>query len=398
MILTTMVFASQDGMSRHLGAHYSVITVVMIRYWFFAAFVIAVAAAQKGGIARVARTGQLGLQVFRGVLLAVEICLTVLSFVLLGLIGTHAIFAVYPLLVAALAGPVLGEYVGWRRGLAIVVGLLGVLVILRPGFHVFSPVALVPLAGALMFALYALLTRLAARTDSAETSLFYTGVAGAVAITLVGPFFWTPIQGWQDWFWMLTLCVMGVLGHFLLIKAYEVAEAGTIQPFAYFQLVFVVVIALVLFGERPDRWTVAGAAIILAAGLYTLSGRRGSAGRAGRAVQRKNRHSSLLRPPGRKQRSRRIAGHEVDRIAEAWPVRQRATLHREQGLRGGAGRELDGVPEPGPVRQGLACERGRREDRGSGRRNCEAQKERGTTTWMALHGFSPSAWCLSVNR
>jgi drug/metabolite transporter (DMT)-like permease len=270
MVLTTVVFACQDGMSRHLGANYSVITVVMIRYWFFAAFVLAVAAAQKGGIARVARTAQPGLQIFRGVLLAAEICLTVLSFVILGLIGTHAIFAVYPLLVAALAGPVLGEYVGWRRRLAIAVGLAGVLVILRPGFQVFSLAALVPLAGALLFALYALLTRLAARSDSAETSLFYTGVAGAVAMTLVGPFFWTPIHGAQDWFWMLTLCAFGVLGHFLMIKAYEVAEAGTIQPLAYLQLVWVSIMGFALFGERPDRWTVAGAALILAAGLYTI--------------------------------------------------------------------------------------------------------------------------------
>jgi drug/metabolite transporter (DMT)-like permease len=270
MIVTSMVFACQDGMSRYLGSNYSVITVVMIRYWFFAAFVIATASAQKGGIRRVARTERPGLQIFRGVLLAVEICFTVLSFVLLGLIGTHAIFAVYPLLVAALAGPVLGEYVGWRRRLAIAVGLAGVLVILRPGFTVFSPVALVPLAGAFLFALYALLTRLVARTDTAETSLFYTGVAGAVSMTLVGPFFWTPIHGAWDWFWMLTLCAFGVLGHFLMIKAYEVAEAGTIQPFAYFQLVWVGIMGFALFGERPDRWTMAGAALILAAGLYTI--------------------------------------------------------------------------------------------------------------------------------
>ena len=159
---------------------------------------------------------------------------------------------------------------GWRRGLAIAVGLLGILVILRPGSQVVSVTALIPFAGALLFAVYALMTRLVASTDSAETSLFYTGVVGAVAITLVGPFFWTPIHGFFDWFWMLTLCAFGVLGHFLLIKAYEVAEAGTIQPFAYFQLVFVTVLGVLLFDERPDGWTVAGGALILSAGLYTL--------------------------------------------------------------------------------------------------------------------------------
>jgi drug/metabolite transporter (DMT)-like permease len=270
MILTTVIFAAQDGISRYLGARYDVLTVVTIRYWFFAAFVVVLAAVRGGGIRRVVRTRQPALQIFRGVLLAVEICVTVLSFVLLGLIGTHAIFSVYPLLVAALAGPLLGEYVGWRRGLAILVGLVGVLVILRPGFQVFSPLALVPLVAALMFALYGLLTRLVARQDSAETSFFYTGVAGAVTMTLTVPFVWTPMQGAADWAWMAALCAMGALGHFLLIKAYEVAEAGTIQPFAYFQLVFVTVLALVLFDERLDGWTIAGARLILAAGLYTL--------------------------------------------------------------------------------------------------------------------------------
>jgi drug/metabolite transporter (DMT)-like permease len=270
MILTTMIFAVQDGISRHLAESYSVMTVTMIRYWVFGAFVLATAAATPGGIARVARSRAPRLQILRGLLLVTEICIIVLSFVLLGLIGTHAIFAIYPLLVAALAGPLLGEYVGWRRGLAILVGLMGVLVILRPGFQVFSPVALVPFVGAMMFALYALLTRKVAMVDTPETSLFYIGVVGAVAITLVAPFWWTPIQGWADWGWMLTLCATAILGHFLMIKAYSLAEAGTVQPFAYFQLVFVSILALTLFDERPDLWTVAGTALILGAGLYTL--------------------------------------------------------------------------------------------------------------------------------
>lgn len=270
MILASLIFAAQDGVSRHLAESYNVISVVMIRFWFFAAFVIALSASRGGGIARVARSRQPGLQVFRGVLLVAEICVTVLAFVLLGLIESHAIFAVYPLLVAALAGPVLGEYVGWRRGTAIGVGLVGVLIILRPGLRVFAPEAIIPLIAALMFALYALLTRKVARADSAETSFFYTGVAGAIAISLVGPFWWTPIQGWQDGMWMTALCCMGALGHFLLIKTYEIAEAGTVQPFAYFQLLFIGVLGVTLFGERPDGGTLAGAALILAAGLYTL--------------------------------------------------------------------------------------------------------------------------------
>lgn len=286
MILTSFVFALQDGISRHLAENYSILTVVMLRYWFFAAFVITLSASRGGGIARVVRSGQPLLQIFRGVLLAFEICVMIAAFVLLGLIESHAVFAIYPLLIAALSGPVLGEHVGWRRWSAIGIGLVGVLVVLRPGLRVFAPEALVPFLAALMFALYGLLTRRAARTDSAETSFFYTGVAGAVAITLVGPFFWEPMQGWVDWAWMATLCLTGVTGHFLLIKTYEVAEASLVQPFSYFQLVFVTLIALHIFGERLDPLTALGGGLILGAGIYTIL-RTARAARDGRKRERR---------------------------------------------------------------------------------------------------------------
>ncbi|MEL6424853.1 MAG: DMT family transporter [Pseudomonadota bacterium] len=269
MLATTLVFAAQDGISRHLAAEYNVIVVVMLRYWFFAAFVLAVSSRRPGGIGAVARTEQPALQIFRGVLLVAEICVMVLAFTLLGLVESHAIFAAYPLLIAALSGTILGERVGWRRWAAIAVGFVGVLLIIRPGLRVFSPEALVAVASALMFAVYGLLTRFAARKDTAETSFFWTGVSGAVAISLVGPFFWEPMTG-GDSLWMLALCITGALGHFLLIKAYEAAEASSVQPFAYFQLVFASLIGVTVFGEVVDPLTAAGATIIVGAGLYTF--------------------------------------------------------------------------------------------------------------------------------
>ena len=119
MLLTTFVFALQDGISRHLAGSYNVIMVIMIRYWFFAAFVVAVAARNAGGIRAAAATKQPVLQIFRGFLLATEVCVKVAGFTLLGLVESHAVFACYPLLVAAFSGSVLGERVGWRRWLAI---------------------------------------------------------------------------------------------------------------------------------------------------------------------------------------------------------------------------------------------------------------------------------------
>jgi drug/metabolite transporter (DMT)-like permease len=204
MIVTTFVFAMQDGISRYLAGEYNVLMVVMIRYWFFAAFVIAIASRSKGGIARAARTEQPWLQAGRGVLLALEICVMVLAFTLLGLVESHAVFTCYPLLIAALSGPILGERVGWRRWTAIGVGFVGVLVILQPGFRVFEVEALIPLTSAFMFALYGLLTRYAARKDRTETSFFWTGTVGAVVMTAIGVWFWEPMAA-GDWLWMALL-------------------------------------------------------------------------------------------------------------------------------------------------------------------------------------------------
>lgn len=269
MVATTFVFAMQDGISRHLAAEYNVFMVTMVRYWFFAAFVITLASRRPGGVAQAARTRQPLLQSFRAVLLVAEICVMVHGFTLLGLIESHAVFAAYPLLIAALSGPVLGESVGWRRWSAIGVGFVGVLIILQPGLGVFQPEAVVPLIAALMFAIYGLLTRYAARQDSATTSFFWTGTVGSVAMTVVGMWYWQAMSG-PDWGWMALLCVSGALGHFLLIKCYEVAEASAVQPFAYLQLVFAAILGISLFGETI-RWNVAlGAVIVVFAGLFTL--------------------------------------------------------------------------------------------------------------------------------
>lgn len=269
MIGTTFVFAMQDGLSRHLAGAYNVQMVVMVRYWFFAAFVIFVGARKAGGIRAAAATKQPVLQAFRGLLLAFEICVMIAAFVLLGLVESHAVFACYPLIIAALSGPVLGERVGWRRWVAIGIGFVGVLVILNPGHTVFSPTALVPLLAASMFALYGLLTRYVARQDTSATSFFWTGTMGAIALTCIGVWYWEPISG-PDWALMAVLCVTGALGHYMLIRCYEVAEASAVQPFAYLQLVFASTLGLTVFGETLRPNVAIGAAIVIGAGLFTL--------------------------------------------------------------------------------------------------------------------------------
>jgi drug/metabolite transporter (DMT)-like permease len=269
MIATTLVFAAQDGISRHLAAQYSVMMVVMIRFWVFGLFVIALAMVSAGGLRAAVKSHYPWAQLARGVILVAEICVMVLGFVKLGLIEAHAVFTSYPLLIAALSGPILGEKVGWRRWTAILVGFVGVLIILQPGFAVFSPWALVPLLAAFMFALYGLLTRFVARKDSAPVSFFWTGTVGAIAMTPFGLATWTWMTP-ADWAWMATLCCTAVLGHWLLIRAYAVAEASAIQPFAYLQLVFASSIGLFVFDEVLRINVAIGAGIVVAAGVFTL--------------------------------------------------------------------------------------------------------------------------------
>ena len=269
MIAATAVFAVMDALSRHVAARYNVIMVVMIRYWFFAAFVLLFAARRPGGIRAAATTVFPAQQALRGLLLAAEVCFTVTAFVLLGLIETHALFASFPLMIAALSGPVLGEHVGWRRWVGIGIGFVGVLIILDPGAGMLSPGALIALTGALMFASYGLLTRYVARADSTTTSLFWTATTGAIAMTFVGVFYWQPIAP-ADWGWVAALSIASLLGHWLLIQSYAAAEASVVQPFAFLQLVFIAMLGVTLFDENLRSNVILGAALVVGAGLFTL--------------------------------------------------------------------------------------------------------------------------------
>ena len=269
MCAVSLIFAFQDAFSRFLGGNYPPAQVVMIRYWAFAAFAIILVSRQPGGLRRAVRTKRPLTQIFRGALLVVETLVMLLAFVQLGLVETHAVFTIYPLLVAALSGPILGEKVGWRRWMAIGIGFVGILMVLKPSGGVFSLDALLPFISALMFAVYGLLTRHVARDDPSMVSFFWTGVAGAVMITLIGIWDWHWLAP-MDWVWMASLCTIGILSHYLLIRAYELAEASALQPFAYTQLVWVSIIGVLVFGEvlRPN--VVVGACIVVAAGLFTL--------------------------------------------------------------------------------------------------------------------------------
>lgn len=269
MIAGCLVFAVQDGLSRYLAENVSVYMIVMLRFWMFGTLALVLAARHKNGFRAAAHTEFPVLQMLRALLLIVEIWVIMFAFVKLGLIATHAVFVCYPLIVAALSVPILGEKVGWRRWLAIFVGFIGVLVIINPGASVISLWTLLPLASATMFAAYALLTRYVARGDAASVSFFWTGVGGAVISTPMGLWHWQAVTGEQAG-WIGVLCLLAITGNWLLIKAYDAADASSVQPFAYMQFPFVSLVGLFAFGESLQTNVIIGASIVVGAGLFTL--------------------------------------------------------------------------------------------------------------------------------
>ena len=269
ILVVSTIFALQDGMSRHLGAIIPPAVVVMIRYWFLLAFVVLLAMRQPGGLRATMRSRRPALQIARGLLVSLEVVVVLEAFVRLGLVETHAMFATNPMLTVLLSVLLLGEKVGWRRSLAVVVGFVGVIIILRPGAGVFSPAMLLGLLSAFMFALYTVLTRMASRYDPPMTSFFWMGATGFVVLTVIGMPQWEPLPA-GEWGWMALLCLSGTLSHGLMIRAYSYAEASVLQPFTYTQLLWVILVGTLVFGETVDPAVWLGGAIIVGAGLFTL--------------------------------------------------------------------------------------------------------------------------------
>ncbi len=269
VLLAVTIFAGQDAFSKLLGEKSPPILIVMIRFWAFAVFVTILAAAAPGGLRASLATKKPLLQIIRGILLVVEVVVVIISFTTAGLAMTQAIMQSTPLIVTVLSIPLLGEQVGWRRGVAVLVGLVGVLVVLNPVNVDFDARLLIPLAASVMYAIYNVATRAVGHSDSPTTSVFYAGVIGALVATVIGPFYWTPIAA-SDWPAMAALCICGAVSHYFLIKAYGLLTAVEVQPLTYFQLVLSVAIATLFFNETITLNMVAGALIVVGAGLFTV--------------------------------------------------------------------------------------------------------------------------------
>jgi drug/metabolite transporter (DMT)-like permease len=259
-------FACLDTTAKYLGREIAVMQVVWARYTF--AFLLTLFISNplsRPGLLRTGRPSQIG----RATLLLGSTMLNFFALRYLRLDQALAIAFSTPFLVAALSGPTLGEWVGPRRWAAIAVGMGGVLVVTRPGFGQFHPAVILAVLSTFCYAFYFLSTRILSRTDSNETTLFYSNGVGAVLMLPVIPFVWTAPSAFE--FALLVFAgALASFGHYLLIVAHRLAPPSLLSPFIYTQLVWVVVLGYLVFGDVPDAWTLIGAAIVIGSGLYIL--------------------------------------------------------------------------------------------------------------------------------
>ena len=213
------------------------------------------------------------LQILRGLLLLGSTACNFTAMSHLQLAQTAAINFTLPLWVCAISVPLLGEHVGLRRWMAVLVGFVGVMVIMRPGSMDFHWAMVISLMSALFGALYNIATRKVGGSDGTQTSLFYVGLVGSLGASLPLVHAWQTPEGWQ-WLPLVLMGLAGTAGHSMLIKAHRLAPASAIAPFIYTQIVWMTISGAFVFGQFPDRWTLLGAVIVVGSGAYVFARER----------------------------------------------------------------------------------------------------------------------------
>lgn len=266
ILLAVLCFALLDATSKTLARDYPVLQVAWARYFFHLLIFTPVTWWRHGRA--LYRTRRPALHVVRALLLVAVTVLFIAALAHLPLADATALAFVTPLIVTVLSVVFLKEKVGPRRWAAVGLGFLGVLVIIRPGAGVVHWASFLVLAMSVCYAGYQLTTRALNRTELPVTTLFYTAVVGTVAGALPLPFIWEWPTA-QGWALMLLLGLLGGGGHFILIVALRYASPAIVAPFMYVQLLYATALGAAVFGQLPDLWTAAGAALITAGGLWT---------------------------------------------------------------------------------------------------------------------------------
>ena len=266
MCCALICFACLDTTGKWLGRHVPVWEVVWARY--AGATVLMLIFTNPWKAEGSLKTQRPFLQCTRAALLFSSTALNFLALRTLQLADTMSIAFALPLVVSLLAGPILGEWVGPRRLIAICVGFIGVLVVVRPGFATLQPGMIFTIAGLFCYAFYNMLTRMISATDSATTTNFFSAISGWVILTPFLPVFWAWPQEIGVWLGLAATGFFGGYGHYLLILAHGRAPAAVLAPYVYTQIVWMTALGYLVFGDVPGLYTAIGAAIVVASGLY----------------------------------------------------------------------------------------------------------------------------------
>lgn len=270
--LALFCFTLLDTTAKWLGGRMDMIQVIWAR--FAGHFLLSFLFVNPWTVPGLLRTRRLGLQIFRSTLLLGSTAFNFAALRFLQLDQTSAIMFTTPFLIAVLAGPMLGEWLDWRRWMAIGVGFAGVLLVTRPGAGGIHPAAIFSLMAAACFALYSITTRMLAACDRPETTSFYTSLVGLVGASMPVAWFWTTPSEPLTIAGMVAIGAFGWLGHWVLIVAHRHAPAPVLAPFSYSQIIWMTLAGAIVFGDRPSAWTMAGAAVVIASGLYLLTRER----------------------------------------------------------------------------------------------------------------------------
>ena len=267
LILASTVFlGASDVTAKYLSATLPSIEIAWIRFLVFA--LIMSPAMVPGSPLYALRSQRPGLQAMRGVALLGSSLFFISGLRFLPIAEASATGFVAPLFVTALSIVFLGETVGVRRWLATAVGLIGVLIILRPGTGAFHPAAFFPIVSALAWACTLIMTRMMSGRDHAITTMTYSSIVGVCILSALVPFVWVA-PSWHDILFGVFIGLASTAGQWIVVLAFRYADASVLAPFSYTQLLWVSILGFVIFGEVPDIWTVTGAVFIVGSGLYT---------------------------------------------------------------------------------------------------------------------------------
>ncbi|SDG88422.1 DMT family transporter [Propionivibrio dicarboxylicus] len=271
LVMTAVVFFSVgDLLAKQLTRDYPIPLIVWARFTFHLLFVI-VALGPRHRLA-LFRTRFPGIQFLRGLMLLFGSIFFITALKYMPLAETTAIAYLAPILVTLMSVVFLKEKVDLGRWIAILCSFVGVLTIIRPGSSVFTWAVLLPIANALAFATYQILTRRIAGLESPYTSILYAGLVGSLLSLATLPDAWTLPKSPVHLLLFLGIGILGSAGHLILIKAYNHAPLSRLAPFSYSQLIWVAIIGYVVFDDFPDAWSLTGIAILLASGIY-IAGR-----------------------------------------------------------------------------------------------------------------------------